>query len=196
MNREEMVRSGSLTERAYISGSSHVVENDDVDEAALIEAAKSGDRQAFGRLYALYGPPVLRLARFRAPASAEDVVAETFTRAWAALPRYKDKGRPFSAWLYAIARNVITDLHRKNDRVVVVGSVPEDAHEVDHTSPLWLSQVLARLPEDQRKVIEMKYLMDMDNASVAKVMRKSIGAVNALQWRALRSLNLAMEDDR
>lgn len=172
------------------------METDDADEKALIEAARDGDRQAFGRLYARYGPSVLRLATFKAPANAEDVVAETFTRAWAALPRYKDKGRPFSAWLYAIARNVITDLHRKDGRVVAVESLPEAVHEVEHLNPVWLSQALTSLPEDQRKVIEMKYFMDMDNASVAKVMRKSIGAVNALQWRALRSLNLVMGADR
>lgn len=188
--------SGSFTDRPYISGAPGVMENDDADDNTLIQAAAGGDRHAFGRLYARYGPPVMRLAAHRAPGQAEDVVAETFTRAWAALPRYRDKGKPFSAWLYAIARNVITDLHRKNGRIVAVENLPDPGHEIEHLDPVWLSQALERLPGDQRKVIEMKYLMDMDNASVARTMHKSIGAINALQWRALRSLNVAMGADR
>lgn len=170
--------------------------DDDAKERALIDAAKAGDKDAFGHLYARYGPSVMRLAVYRAGSAAEDVVAETFTRAWAALPRYRDRGKPFSAWLYAIARNVITDQLRKNGRVVPTEHIPETGHEVDALDPVWLSQVMAGLPDEQRKVIEMKYLMDLDNATVARLMHRSIGAVNALQWRALRSLNLAMGSQR
>jgi DNA-directed RNA polymerase specialized sigma24 family protein len=47
---------------------------------------------------------------------------------------------------------------------------------------------MARLPREQRQVLELKYLVGLRNGEVALALRKSIGAVNALQWRALRAM--------
>src|SRR5918996_3467866 len=77
--------------------------------AELVAQAQQKDRDAFEQLYLLYYRPIYALARFYLPGQAEDIVAETFLRAWGALERYRDMGRPFAAWLYAIARHIVAD---------------------------------------------------------------------------------------
>lgn len=75
------------------------------DFEALAARARLGDRDAYALLYQRYYGPITRVARASLPPDAvEDAVAETFVRAWAALPRYRTTGVPFAAWLYAISR--------------------------------------------------------------------------------------------
>lgn len=123
-------------------------------------------------------------------ALAEDAVAETFTRAWAALPRYRRTGAPFVAWLYGIARHVVADIVGAAHRVE---SQPEVAQRPYDPWPggddrVVLAAALAQLPEEQRRVIELKFLVGLTNAEVGAVLAKKPGAVNTQQWRALRAL--------
>lgn len=165
-----------------------------VDVADLVARARDGDREAFGQLYRLYFPPIYKLAQFLLKGRGEDAAAETFVRAWKALPRYRDRGVPFLAWLYAIARNVARDEMRAASRVepreelwlAAPGGLPaEDLVE--------LRRAIDGLPDDQRRIVEMKYLLGMTNPEVAAALGKSIGAVNAQQWRALRTLEKKLE---
>lgn len=163
--------------------------------APLVEEARRGDRDAFGELYRRYHRQVFGLVRFYLGATAEDAVAETFVRAWAGLPRYRSSGAPFVGWLYGIARHVVTDELRSNGRSESRAEVPEQAVESDHDGRLALEGAIAKLPQHQRRIIEMKYLMGMRNPEVAAVLKKSIGAVNAQQWRALQALKRMLDSE-
>src|SRR5437773_11160858 len=85
-----------------------------VDEPDLARRAASGDRRAFAALYDRHVDAVYRYAyfRLRVDAEAEDVTSEVFHRALVAIPRFEPR-RPFLAFLYTIARNVITDRMRR-----------------------------------------------------------------------------------
>src|SRR5713226_7269455 len=85
-----------------------------VDEADLARRAKAGDRKAFAALYDLHVDAVYRYAfyRVRSDAEAEDVTSEVFHRALVAMPRFEPR-RPFLAFLYTIARNVVVDRARR-----------------------------------------------------------------------------------
>src|SRR5213595_2778153 len=85
-----------------------------VDEPDLARRAASGDRRAFAALYDRHVDAVYRYAyfRLRVNAEAEDVTSEVFHRALVAMPRFEPR-RPFLAFLYTIARNVITDRMRR-----------------------------------------------------------------------------------
>jgi RNA polymerase sigma-70 factor, ECF subfamily len=163
----------------------------------LVErAARDGDRDAFGDLYRLCHDGVYRFARFNLPGpSVEDAVAETFLRAWVAIPRYRDTGAPFSAWLVGIARHVVADAHRAARRTEPRADPPDRSVEFQDqaTDRLALAAAVARLPKEQREVIELKYLLGWTNEEVGRTMGKSVGAVNALQWRALSRLKQLME---
>jgi RNA polymerase sigma-70 factor, ECF subfamily len=165
---------------------------DDAEDGwALVERARSGDRDAFGELFERHYAAVFRVARSRLPdALAEDAAAETFTRAWAALPRYKRTGAPFVAWLYGIARNVAADAARRASRSDGHADLEDRPHDpwVRHAEERALADALAALPEEQRQVIELKYLVGLTNDEVGAALGKKPGAVNAQQWRALRAL--------
>lgn len=163
----------------------------------LVAAAQGGDRDSFGMLYEEYRRKVFNLARFSLPyATAEDAVGETFVRAWAALPKYRDQGVPFVAWIYGIARHVVTDALRAGSRVELWAEPRLDEpaardHDLDR---LTLGAALDRLSAEQRAVIEMKYLAGLTNEEVGNALGKSPGAVNTQQWRALAALRQILED--
>jgi RNA polymerase sigma-70 factor (ECF subfamily) len=157
----------------------------------LVAAAREGDRDAFAELYRMHHAPITRMVRFHAPpGEVEDAVAETFVRAWAGLPRYRDTGAPFAAWLYGIARHVTADLWRGTTHSEARAEVPDRA--VDHgdreEDRMDLALAVARLGEEQRTVIELKFLLGLSNEEVGRALGKSPGAVNALQWRAMVAL--------
>lgn len=123
-------------------------------------------------------------------ASGGSSLAETFTRAWAALPRYRRTGAPFVAWLYGIAGHVVADMAGSAHRVESRPEVAQRPHDPwpGGDDRLVLAAALAQLPEEQRRVIELKFLVGLTNAEVGVVLAKKPGAVNAQQWRALRAL--------
>ena len=125
---------------------------------------------------------------------AEDAVAETFLRAWAALPRYRDTGPPFVAWLFGIARHVVLDEVARGRRVMPSEELPEGTRGWTVDDRLTLAQAMDRLPTAQRQVVELKYLAGMRNEEVASALGKSKGAINAMQWRALGTLREILEE--
>jgi RNA polymerase sigma-70 factor (ECF subfamily) len=157
-------------------------------ERALVGRAQDGDRDAFGELYRIHLPAVGRLVRFRLGRPDEDLVADVFLRAWRGLDTYRDRGVPFAAWLYGIARHVSVDELRKRGRVESVEQVPDRAEDPMIAELLTLHGAIDRLPTEQRQVIELKYLVGMSNDEVAAATGTTAGAVNAKQWRALRAL--------
>lgn len=162
----------------------------------LVERARRGDKNAFSHLYKQHYAAIFRLARFHLPRAADDVVAETFLRAWKGLPRYRDTGAPFVSWLYGIARHVIADEVRRSRRFEPRETIEETAERDDGADDrLVLAAAIQRLPGDQRKVIEMKYLLGLRNPEVARLLGKSIGAVNAIQWRGLQNLRTYLARD-
>jgi RNA polymerase sigma-70 factor, ECF subfamily len=163
-----------------------VVSVDRVDH--LVALGAQGDREAFGELYRILHPKVFRLARFHLGTRAEDAVSETFARAWAALPSYRQMGTPFAAWLYGIARHVVADQLAKQRREVPRPQIPDGIVQPDPDERLILKREIERLPPVQRYVIEGKFLVGLSNGEMASALGRSPGAINALQWRALRTL--------
>lgn len=162
----------------------------DPDELAeTIERAKAGDRDAFEVLYKRHYASIYRLARFYVE-SAEEVASETFLRAWAALPRYRTKDGSFASWLYGIAARVISDacvtqLRRDN---------AAGKHPAENDGAVPIATLVSRLPKEQRQVVEMKYLLALNDIEVAAYVNTSVTAVNELHWQAISSLRM-MEID-
>jgi RNA polymerase sigma-70 factor, ECF subfamily len=164
-------------------------------DRGLVRRAQEGDREAFGRLYELHHAAVFRMVRFAlgsGGADTEDAAAETFARAWKALPRYRATGAPFVSWLYGIARHVVADEHRRGMRTEPRDELPDEGHEQVHDDRLDLAAAIQQLPDEQRLVIEMKYFAGLTNPEVAALLGTTTGAVNARQWRALKTLHEAM----
>lgn len=187
---------------ANISGPSHDVQVEELDNVRsldpvrrLVERARDGDKDAYGQIFRLHHDAIFRYARLHVGAEAEDIVAEVFTRAWIQLPGYRFTGVPFVAWLYGIARYVVADEARRQARLEYRPTIPETLAKWDEDDRLELTEAIAKLPDEQRRVIEMKFLMDMRNPEVAEAMDTTTNAVNAKQWRALMALRDELQED-
>lgn len=173
------------------------------EEARLIKRAKQGDADAFAELYDQHYDPIYRYIFFRvgSAATAEDLTSEVFVRLVEKIDHFTYRGRPLLAWLYTIARNLVTDHHRRKGRATMVPL--DESLQADTTQPeqaaaqvlkhRQLSSILEELTEGQRQVIILKFFEGLDNKTVAQILNKSVGAVKALQHRGLASMRRIIE---
>ncbi len=176
----------------------------------LVEKAKGGDQQAFGELYDLFAEKIFRFIKIkiRDQQEAEDILQETFVKAWRALKNLEMKGLNFSAWLYAIARNGVNDFYRKkyrqpeiaelNEEVAAVAAVAGGGAE-EEVDRQYLSQAMEKcfelLPDQYKEILEMRFVQDFSTEETAKILGKSNLSVRLAQHRALKKLKIILEQN-
>lgn len=175
----------------------------DQTEAELVDRLKRYDGSAIRQVYRMYADGIYRFALYQLgdSALAEDITGEVFTRMMEAIGGYSYRGTPIAAWLYRIARNLIIDHQRRGSRLrpleeadaeLVISDNPVELAERRLTLAE-LSDMLNRLTDEQRQVIVLKFIENLDNREVAEIVGKTEGSVKALQHRALRSLRRLLE---
>ena len=174
------------------------------EESRLVRRAKEGDADAFARLYDAYIERVYRFVHYRVGERqlAEDLSADTFLKAWEHLDRYEERGLPFGAWLFRIARNTVIDHYRTRKEQVQLDDVayeledPEAPDVVEAVGTQLAAErvigALDALTDAQRDVLVLKFIEGMSTATVAEVMDNRPGAIRALQMRALQALQTIM----
>src|SRR6184192_2148014 len=119
------------------------VSANEVTDGELILRTGDGDRGAFEALYRRYARPVFGLAlrRLRDRGRAEDAVQETFTSVWRGASSYRPERGPGAPWLYAVARNAISDRGRaRNEPPTEAPGEPSSAPGPDERAEqAWLS---------------------------------------------------------
>jgi RNA polymerase sigma-70 factor, ECF subfamily len=176
------------------------------DESELIARAKRDSRE-FGLLYERYMDRIYRYIYRRVGdhESAEDLTAQTFQQALAALPSYEWRGVPFSAWLYRIAGNLVIRHRRVNAREVCmehVERIVDERHAFDDPLDAVLQQAnndqlyraLQRLSSDQRRALALKYSHGLKNHEVGAMMNRSEGGIKQLVHRAMIVLRQALSE--
>ncbi len=174
---------------------------DPVEVTGLVDRAKDGDAQAFGLLYDRFQPEILRylIHRTRDHEAAEDLTQQVFLKAWQAIPRFEQRGVPFKAWLYRMAHNQMVDHFRTRKTTSELGDfdLPDEA---DQESALLagemseaLQRALARLSEDHRQVLTLRFLMEKSAREIGEVMGRKEVTVRGLQMRALQALRREIE---
>lgn len=165
------------------------------DDQSLVEAAKA-DPARFADLYDrhVYRVYAFVSRRTRDRTTAEDVTSEVFQQALAHLDQYEWRGTPFVAWLLRIAANAIADRWRKDSRVSAqeVVDLPDTHEQEDVERRILLFQLVDRLPEPQRRVIQMRFAEERSIRDIAEALGRSEGAVKQLQLRALENLRKEM----
>lgn len=161
------------------------------EDEVQVERAQR-DPAAFAPLYRRYVGPIYGFCyqRLGTRELAEDATSQTFVKALAALPGYRSSS--FRAWLYAIARNVVTDLHRERSNVPLDDAIPVASDDLEtsvlrRTSELDVRRLLERLTPEQREVVELR-LAGLKGPEIAEALGRSHGAVRALQYRAWQQL--------
>mgnify|MGYP005727298113 CR=1 FL=1 len=176
-----------------------------VDEKALIQRAKE-DKDAFGQLYEIYVDRIYNYVYYRTGnvADAEDLTAKIFVRAMKHIPRYKDQGVPFSAWLYRIAHNLVANWHRDHSRRQIIALDDITHWHVGDESPEFATQLMEdkafllsairRLPGDRQELLILKFVERLSNAEIGDIMGRSEGAIKSLYHRTLLSLREDMHE--
>ena len=186
------------------TGASPPLIGDEPTIVALVERSQKRDQAAFAALYDQFLGPVYRYVLYRVGnrADAEDLSEQVFLQAWASIERFRWQSKPFLAWLYVLAHNLVIDWHR---RARPAQSLDDDDYPLDPENPSatramsqWLdadllAAAIDRLTPEQQQVINLKFIEGFDTAQVARLMAKRSGTIRALQLRALQSLRRELE---
>jgi RNA polymerase sigma-70 factor (ECF subfamily) len=171
---------------------------------AVVADAVAGNRDALREVLEIIRPIVVRYCRARVGTtersglSADDVAQEVCLAAITALPRYKDQGRPFLAFVYGIAAHKVADAHRAaaRNRADPTDVVPErysleagpEQMALDSESAARMNRLLAVLPEKQREILILRVVVGMSAEETAEAVGSTAGAVRVAQHRALARL--------
>jgi RNA polymerase sigma-70 factor (ECF subfamily) len=175
------------------------------DDAQLMErVAGDSSGEALRTLYRLYAGELLGFAlnALSDRETAEEIVQETFTRAWRHADRYDAARGSVRTWLYQIARHAIIDARRRASARPVVAPdgdarVDEGAGAVSIEQAMlgWqVAAALARLSPEHRQVIRLAHVRGMSVREIAEVCGLPEGTVKSRTWYALRSLRLVLEE--
>jgi RNA polymerase sigma-70 factor (ECF subfamily) len=166
-----------------------------VDE--LARAACKGDAEAVGRLYDELVTPIYRYVavRVRRREDAEDITHQIFERIVAALPRYRDNGKPFSAWAFRIARNAVIDHVRRARPLEPLETAPEPRDEIGIEQITLRSEeirelrnAIRELTPDQQEALSLRYAAGLSAEEAAQAMGRRAGTVRGLTFRAIEAL--------
>lgn len=168
------------------------------DERNLVKRSIARDRDAFARLYDRFVDRIFKYVYFKvgSRAEAEDLTAQVFLKAWEAIGSYQYTERPFAAWLYRIAHNLVVDHFRTRRDVSSLEDLPpmeerqQDLEEIisQHMTADVLRRAMTRLTHEQQQVLILRFLEGYSTEQVAHLMGKQPGAVRTLQHRALVGL--------
>ena len=171
----------------------------DLNEKELVALAKT-EPDAFGELYERYVTRIYNYVYYRTgnKQDAEDLTSRVFHRALQHIPRYKERGVPFSAWLYRIAHNLVVNFHRDKSRRTIIPIEDTIIQSPKHDAPEIMTErqeevdqlleALHTLPDDRQLLIILKFLDRMPNAQIGQIMGRSEGAVKSLYHRTLLAL--------
>jgi RNA polymerase sigma-70 factor, ECF subfamily len=168
----------------------------DPPERRMIEAAQR-DPACFAQLYENNFERVYAfiVKRIHDREQAQDLTADVFHNALKNLGHFEWRGTPFAAWLYRIAANAISDQGKRAAQLKAMElreipghdpSIDADLAETEHRARLF--KLVEKLPDDQRRVITMRFADQKSIAEIAEKMRRSEGAIKQLQFRGLQSL--------
>ena len=181
-------------------------DGDDQEDGARSPLTAPGKSKAqldaeFSELYRTHLRDVYSYAYYRVGNhhDAEDLTEQTFLQAYRHFERAQREshGRPMRPWLIRIAHNLAANLYRDRAR--------KPASSIEDTAPLSAPQTteeivegreelarvlagVARLPEDRREALIMRFALDMDNREIARALGRSDGATKVLIHRAIKQL--------
>lgn len=180
----------------------------DKEEIALIDAART-DPAAFGKLYSRYVEKIYNYIFYRTGSAkdAEDLTGKVFFKAMSNIKNYKHMGLPFSAWLYRIAHNLVANYHRDRSRKTEVSldhvpgeilpqaELQPEPHVVRNQEVENLLVFIHELADNRQELLILKFVDQLSNIEIGKIMRKSEGAIKSLYHRTLLELREKMNKE-
>lgn len=175
------------------------------DERNLLERAKQFEAGALEALYDRYAARVYAYIYRRVSDAqlAEDLTGDVFVRVIQAIQSERFWHTSFQAWLFRIAHNRVIDHYRRRPETPELrlnegfAATEDDPASVvsDRLSHQQLGTAIRRLTSDQQHVLALRFGEEMTAREVAEVVGKSVGAVEALQHRALTALRRVLKKE-
>jgi RNA polymerase sigma-70 factor (ECF subfamily) len=167
-----------------------------LDDAALIDAVRTGDERALSALYDRHAPVVMGIAvRIVGDTEvAETVLLDTFTQVWNNSARYDATRASVASWLVMIARSRALDRLRSTARRERVGSISVDDAPDESLAAADLSsnpgqlvearerrsaiaKALCALPDPQRIAVELAFFEGLSQSEIAERLAEPLGTV-------------------
>jgi RNA polymerase sigma-70 factor, ECF subfamily len=176
-------------------------------EDRLVREAIKRDKVAFSDLYDLYVDRIYRHVFYRVSnhADAEDITQDTFLRAWQSIDKFKKTEAPFLAWLITIANNLTTSHFRSRSKNIITDTQFENNSGTPNDDPAGIveanfsdtvvKQAVQHLKGDKQKVILMHFIDGFEYREIARILKKSEGAIRVIQFRALEDLRHLLGQD-
>ncbi len=169
----------------------------------LVAKAQQGDTEAFGRLYDMYIDPVYKYIFFKVKRDeALDLTENVFLKVWENIKSYKTGGYYFTGWIFRIAHNIVVDHYRlSRDTLSLEVDLPDEKSNNDPVAQVEngisseiLKKAIQKLKNHYQQVILLKYINEMDNREISRIMRRGEGSLRILKFRALKALKTILED--
>jgi RNA polymerase sigma-70 factor, ECF subfamily len=175
----------------------------ELTDGQLIARVADGDRPAFEELYRRYARAVLGLAlrRLGDRGRAEDAAQEAFVAIWRSAQTYDPHRGRGAPWLYAVARNAITDGLRRTPEPAAEladgpSGDPDPAERAESSWTAWqVHRALEGLPAHERPVIELAYWRGLSQREIAEVLGIPLGTVKTRTRSALARLADTLEGE-
>ncbi len=172
----------------------------------LVQEAQRGDPEAFKTLFERYVRlvAVLFYQKISQPQEIEDLVQETFLKAWGALSELRDP-RSFLPWLLRIAQRVATDWHRRVGREKattghlldeLAGRTAQGDAVVEAESHRRLLRALGKLPERYRRVVTLRFLEGLTPHQIATQLGEPDGTIRNRIFRGLQRLGRLFTEEK
>jgi RNA polymerase sigma-70 factor, ECF subfamily len=164
-------------------------------DARLVEAARRGDRAAFGTLYVRFAPMVHGVLLARVPRSdVDDLVQEVFVAALQGLGSLREAA-VFGPWLLAITRNRACDRHRSRKPMV---PLPEEIPGARHPEGegFAILEKIRALPEAYRETLILRLVEGMTGPEIAERTGLSPGSVRVNLHRGMMQLRATLRGER
>jgi len=133
----------------------------------------------------------------------EDLVQETFLRAWSKINKYNESAHA-KTWLISIARNMVIDHYRRNRVWSKIKhtllqeqnfSINTEQHIILNQANSHLYNAISKLPSMYKEVIILKGILEMSSKEVSRVMKSSENNINVMYHRSLKKLKTVMEKE-
>ena len=182
-----------------------IISPQDLDERTLVQRAIARDKEAFGALYDRHVVRVYRHIYYMVgnTAEAEDLTAQAFLQGWVAIERYQIRGAPFVSWLLRIAHNLgVSYLRARKESTQLPETLEDHGRERNPEEATQqrldgerVQKAILQLRDEQRRVIILRFVEDLEYQEVAEIVGKSVAAVRVIQHRALNALRKQMRRD-
>lgn len=167
-----------------------------------LAAARLGAGWGFEGIYRALAGPVRRFLAASGAADPDATTQDVFLRVLRGLDRFDGDADHLRSWVFTVARHLLVDEHRAAARRPLLAAEPapdrpaagSEDDVVDGLDARRVHAVLRTLPEEQREVVVLRFLVDLPLAEVAAIVGRSLPAVKALQHRGVARLRRQLED--